>query len=90
MAPRRTHADHIGQPLLPHHTHLRLSHLHLHVLRILASERHHQHINFIATRGPVQDDTSGRLRTPVDKGLGSSGGWWAPTVATYCPTAQTG
>ena len=40
----------------------------------------------------TQGDPSGRLKPPVDFGFGSSGSWWAPTVATYlpfCPAKMT-
>ena len=37
-------------------------------------------------RVDIQGHPSGWLQPPVDLGLGSSGSWWAATVATNCHT----
>ena len=34
----------------------------------------------------LQGDSGGRIPRFVDLDLGSSPGWWAATVATYCPS----
>ena len=34
----------------------------------------------------LQGDSGGRIPRFVDLDLGSSLGWWAATVATYCPS----
>ena len=46
-------------------------------------------VSYLAAMLPsLQGDPSGRLQPPVDLDLGSSGSWWAATVATNCPSAQ--
>ena len=37
-------------------------------------------------RHAVQGDSGGRIPRFVDLDLGSSPGWWAATIATYCPS----
>ena len=48
------------------------------------ADRYRNHFGFLAVG--VQGDSGGLRLGWVDLDLGSSPGWWASTVATYCPS----